>query len=72
MCYGAFIYLAVHILVNLCGITALIPLTGVPLPLLSYGGSYTMNVVLILFVVLRVSVENDNTMMKKEINKITN
>lgn len=72
LCYGAFIYLAVHVLVNLCGITALIPLTGVPLPLLSYGGSYTMNVVLILFVVLRVSVENDNTMMKKEINKITN
>ena len=72
MCYGAFIYLAVHVLENLCGITAFIPLTGVPLPLLSYGGSYTMNVVLILFVVLRVSVENDNTMMKKEINKITN
>lgn len=72
LCYGAFIYLAAHILVNLCGILALIPLTGVPLPLLSYGGSYTINVVLIIFVVLRVSIETNNSTIKKEIKSITN
>ena len=71
LCYGAFIYLAAHILVNLCGVLALIPLTGVPLPLLSYGGSYTINVVLILFVVLRISIENNNTRIKKELSNIT-
>ena len=72
LCYGAFIYLAAHILVNLCGVLALIPLTGVPLPLLSYGGSYTINVVLIIFVVLRVSVENNNVKIKNELKTITN
>ena len=72
LCYGAFIYLASHILINLCGILALIPLTGVPLPLLSYGGSYTINVVLIIFVILRVSIENNNAEIKKELKSITN
>ena len=72
LCYGTFIYLAAHVLVNLCGVLALIPLTGVPLPLLSYGGSYTINVVLVLFVVLRVSIENNNTRVKKELKSITN
>lgn len=72
LCYGSFIYLASHILINLCGILALIPLTGVPLPLLSYGGSYTINVVLTIFVILRVSIENNNTEIKKELKSITN
>lgn len=72
LCYGAFIYLASHIIVNLCGVLALIPLTGVPLPLLSYGGSYTINVILMLFIVLRVSIENNNNKLKNEIKKITN
>ena len=35
--YGAFWYFALHIIINLLGILALIPLTGVPLPFLSYG-----------------------------------
>ena len=35
---GVFLYLLFHILINLMGILALIPLTGVPLPFLSYGG----------------------------------
>lgn len=72
LCYGTFIYLASHILINLLGILALIPLTGVPLPLLSYGGSFTINVVLTLFIVLRVSAENNITKVKKELKNITN
>ena len=45
-------------LVNLLGVLALIPLTGVPLPLLSYGGSFTINALIMLFVVQRVNIEN--------------
>ena len=49
------------------GITALLPLTGVPLPLLSYGGSFAVNVILMLFVVERISYE---TNFEKNLNKI--
>ena len=34
LAYGVFLYLLFHILINLLGILALIPLTGVPLPFL--------------------------------------
>lgn len=67
LAYGVFLYLLFHILVNLLGILALIPLTGVPLPLLSYGGSFTVNVVLMLFVVERVHIENKTIKSKREL-----
>ena len=67
LAYGVFLYLLMHIMINLLGILALIPLTGVPLPLLSYGGSFTMNVVLMLFVVQRVSIENKTIKNKREL-----
>lgn len=70
LAYGTFIYIAVHLLINLLGVLAIIPLTGVPLPLLSYGGSYTINVVLMLFVVQRVAIENKVNKTKKEIENI--
>ena len=72
LAYGVFLYLLFHILINLLGILALIPLTGVPLPLLSYGGSFTINVVLMLFVVERVSIENKTIKAKREMAQITN
>jgi len=68
--YGTFIYIAIHLLINLLGVLAIIPLTGVPVPLLSYGGSYTINVVIMLFVVQRVAIENKMNKTKKEIEKI--
>lgn len=70
LAYGVFIYIAVHLLINLLGILALIPLTGVPLPLLSYGGSYTINVVLMLFMVERVAIENKTNKSKKELENL--
>ncbi len=72
LAYGVFLYLLLHILVNLLGVLALIPLTGVPLPFLSYGGSFTVNVILMLFVVQRVNIENKNIKMKREMANITN
>ena len=72
LAYGVFLYLLFHILINLLGILALIPLTGVPLPLLSYGGSFTINVVIMLFVVQRVNIENKTIKAKREMSRITN
>ena len=69
ICFGVFIYLSLHIIINLVGITALLPLTGVPLPLLSYGGSFAVNVILMLFAVERISYE---TSYEKDLNKIRN
>ncbi len=70
LAYGTFWYFTLHILVNLLGVLALIPLTGVPLPLLSYGGSFTVNAIIMLFVVERVNIENKNNKIKREIKAL--
>ncbi|MDE6284368.1 MAG: FtsW/RodA/SpoVE family cell cycle protein [Bacilli bacterium] len=70
LAYGTFWYLTLHILINLLGILALIPLTGVPLPFLSYGGSFTINILVMLFVVQRVSIENKINRTKREIKAL--
>ena len=46
------------------------PLTGVPLPLLSYGGSFSINVVLLLFVCQRISIESKESKIKEKIAKL--
>ena len=58
MCYGIAAYITLHIIINLMGIMGLIPLTGVPLPFMSYGGSFTVCLMASLAIVQRVSVEN--------------
>lgn len=70
LCYGVFALILLHLLVNLMGVTALIPLTGVPLPFLSYGGSFNINIIIMLFVVLRVSIENKYESLKRDMEKI--
>ena len=58
LCYGIFWYILLHILINLGGLLGLMPLTGVPLPFLSYGGSYLMCLIASIGIVLRVDIEN--------------
>ncbi len=70
LAYGTFCMLSLHLLVNLLGILAIIPLTGVPLPLLSYGGSSTVNFVLMIFIVQRVAIENKEEKIKRELKAI--
>ncbi len=62
--YGTFLTILLHLLVNFGGILALIPLTGVPLPLLSYGGSVTLNTLILIFLTLRVSYEGNKAKEK--------
>ena len=57
--YGVFCYILIHIAVNLLGITGCMPLTGVPLPFLSYGGSYTICLMTAIGLVERVSIETN-------------
>lgn len=66
ICYGVAIYIFCHIAVNLMGLFGLIPMTGVPLPFMSYGGSYTICLIAALTLVQRVSVEIG---LRKEIKK---
>ena len=67
LAYGIFTFLLSHILINLLGVLGLIPLTGVPLPFLSYGGSYNLVVIVSLFIVQRVNYENKENRFKRKI-----
>jgi len=59
ICYGVFAYFLTHIMVNLMGVMGIIPLTGVPLPFLSYGGSYAICLMIVLGLVQRVAIETN-------------
>ncbi|NLM63435.1 MAG: FtsW/RodA/SpoVE family cell cycle protein [Mollicutes bacterium] len=64
ICLGVGIYIFTHIFINLGGLFALIPLTGVPLPFLSYGGSFTISLIAALALVQRVHIETKNQKIK--------
>jgi len=68
--FGTFGYILTHIGVNLGGILALIPLTGVPLPFLSYGGSFMINLMILLALTQRVAIETKENTYKKEVKKV--
>ncbi len=58
ICYGVATLISLHVLINLGGVLGIIPLTGVPLPFYSYGGSFMINLLICLGLVQRVCVEN--------------
>ncbi len=58
ICMGVAMYIILHIVVNLGGMFGLMPTTGVPLPFMSYGGSFLMCLVFALTFVQRINVEN--------------
>lgn len=65
MAYGVAAYIFCHIAINLVGILGLGPMTGVPLPFLSYGGSFALNLMIAFGIVQRVAIEN--RLAKKQI-----
>lgn len=58
LCYGVAAYIFLHVAINLMGIMGIMPMTGVPLPFMSYGGSFTICLIAALTIVQRVSIEN--------------
>ena len=64
ICVGILSYIFVHIFINLGGMFGLIPLTGVPLPFLSYGGSFVLSLLASLAIVQRVCIESKNKKIK--------
>ena len=71
ICYGVAAYIFVHVFVNLVGVLGLLPLTGVPLPFLSYGGSYALCLTVALTCVQRINAETKITNQEEKIkNKI--
>lgn len=69
LCYGVAVYIFLHIVINLMGIFGMMPMTGVPLPFMSYGGSFTICLIAALTIVQRVSVENGLAKEKPEKDK---
>ena len=65
LCYGVAIFIFSHVIINLVGVLGILPLTGVPLPFLSYGGSFALTVSIALAMVQRVSIENYNSLKRK-------
>lgn len=64
ICLGVACYIFAHIFVNLGGMFGLIPLTGVPLPFLSYGGSFVLSLITSLAIVQRINIETKNQVIK--------
>ena len=64
--YGVAIYVFLHIAINLIGVMGLGPLTGVPLPFLSYGGSYMISLMVALALAQRVAIETNIATIRKE------
>lgn len=65
ICYGIASYIFLQTVINLVGVLGLMPLTGVPIPFLSYGGSFALTLAMSLAIVQRISIENYNYMQKK-------
>ena len=64
ICLGVGIYIVMHIIINLGGLFGSMPLTGVPLPFFSYGGSYTISLICSLAIVQRICYENKTKKIK--------
>lgn len=62
ICVGVSSYIGIQTFINLGGISGLIPLTGVPLPFLSYGGSSLMSLSIAVGLLLMTSkdIKRDN------------
>jgi cell division protein FtsW len=52
---GIGVWIGLQVFINLAGMVALLPLTGVPLPFISYGGSSLLAVLFAVAILLQLS-----------------
>lgn len=64
LAYGIVIWVAVQLLLNLAAVSALAPLTGVPLPLISYGRTSLIALLFALGVLLRLYLEDQKSSLR--------
>jgi rod shape determining protein RodA len=57
---GAISIIGFHIFINSAMTMGIMPVTGIPLPFLSYGGSFTLTVAILLGLVLNTKVSNQD------------
>lgn len=65
ICIGIVSMLTFHIFENIGMVMGLVPITGIPLPLLSYGGSSVLGTLLALSIVLNISAKTKTYMFSK-------
>ena len=69
ICYGIALLILLHIFVNLGGVFGIIPVTGVPLPFLSYGGSFVIVMISSMAIVQRIHIENQEEKRRRKLAK---
>ena len=69
LAYGICAYIFLHVSINLAGVMGIAPLTGVPLPFLSYGGSYVISLMASLAIAERIAIESNIKKNNKKGNK---
>ncbi|MEG0368346.1 MAG: FtsW/RodA/SpoVE family cell cycle protein, partial [Coprobacillus sp.] len=65
--YGVGIYFFTHLLVNIGGVSGLIPMTGVPLLLISSGGSSTWAAMIALGIAQSIIAKYNRDTLKEQI-----
>jgi rod shape determining protein RodA len=58
---GVFIFFMVHVLINIGMNLGIMPITGIPLPFMSYGGSHILIEFVALGIVSNISMRKKNT-----------
>ena len=66
MVVGIFAWATAHVVVNISAMTGLLPLTGITLPLLSYGGTSMLFMAAALGLVLQLSCYTNREPRKEE------
>lgn len=64
ICTGVIAWLTFHVFQNIGMVMGLIPITGIPLPLMSYGGSSVLATMIGISLVLNISLKQKNYMFK--------
>ncbi len=68
---GVFAWATAHVVVNIASMTGLLPLTGITLPLLSYGGTSMLFTAMALGIVLQLSCYTERSLAHKKRSEVS-